>query len=55
MEEVTRGVLADLRGEGEGEGEEDGGVMKWDEEALALLRGVMEGFLEIGGSKRGGG
>ena len=36
VEEVTRGVLADLRGEGEGEGEEDGGAMKWDEEALEL-------------------
>ena len=55
VEEVTRGVIADLRGEEEGEGEEgDGGMMKWDKEALELLRGVMEGFFEVGGSGRRG-
>ena len=55
MEEVTRGVIGDLRGEEEGEGEEeDGGMMKWDKEALELLRGVMEGLFEVGGSGRRG-
>jgi len=58
VEEVTRGVIADLRGEEDGEeGGEDGGggMMEWDDEALELLRGAMEGLLEVGGSGRRGG
>ncbi|PWW75020.1 hypothetical protein C7212DRAFT_345642 [Tuber magnatum] len=45
VEEVTREVMADLKGVAEG----DGAMMEWEEEALELLRGVVEGLLEGGG------